>query len=130
MPISAQVEAELTQLEASERESYLASLGVDSSGVDRLIRAAFDTLSLKTYFTAGEKEVRAWPFEEGLTAPQCAAIIHTDFEKGFIRAEVTAYPDYVAAGGEKGAKEKGVMRLEGKDYLMKDGDIVHFRFNV
>lgn len=130
VPISAQIEAELTQLDEAEKADYLASLGVNSSGVDRLIQAAFQTLSLQTYFTAGEKEVRAWPFEKGMTAPQCAGIIHSDFEKGFIRAEVTAYDDYVAAGGEKGAKEKGLTRLEGKDYLMKDGDVVYFRFNV
>lgn len=128
--ISAQIEAELTQLADEEKQGYLESLGVTSSGVDRLIQAAFHTLGLVTYFTAGEKEVRAWPFPQGATAPQCAGIIHTDFEKGFIRAEVTAYTDYVASGGEKGAKEKGQMRLEGKDYRMQDGDVVHFRFNV
>lgn len=128
--ISAQIEAELTQLDGAERDEYLAGLGVQSSGVDGLIQAAFHTLDLLTYFTAGEKEVHAWPFTKGMTAPQCAGIIHTDFEKGFIRAEVTGYTDYVSAGGEKGAKEKGLMRLEGKEYLMKDGDIVHFRFNV
>lgn len=130
VPISAQIEAELTQLEGSEKADYLESLGVSSSGIDQLIQAAFKTLSLETYFTAGEKEVRAWPYDKGMTAPQCAGIIHTDFEKGFIRAEITAYTDYVASGGEKGAKEKGLMRLEGKEYLMKDGDVVHFRFNV
>jgi len=130
VPISAQIEAELTQLEGTEKADYLESLGVSSSGVDNLIQAAFATLSLETYFTAGEKEVRAWPYDKGMTAPQCAGIIHTDFEKGFIRAEVIAYNDYVGASGEKGAKEKGLMRLEGKDYLMKDGDVVHFRFNV
>lgn len=130
VPISAQMEAELMQLEDDEKMDYLESLGVSSSGVDSLIRAAFQTLSLVTYFTAGEKEVRAWPFEINMTAPQCAGIIHTDFEKGFIRAEITGYDDYVSAGGEKGAKEKGLMRLEGKEYLMKDGDVVHFRFNV
>jgi GTP-binding protein YchF len=128
--ISAQIEAELTELDEAEKRNYLESLGVSSSGVDQLIQAAFHTLGLVTYFTAGEKEVRAWPFPIGATAPQCAGIIHTDFEKGFIRAEITAYTDYVASGGEKGAKEKGLMRLEGKDYLMKDGDVVHFRFNV
>ena len=130
VPISAQIEAELTQLEGEEKADYLQSLGVTSSGVDNLIQAAFATLSLETYFTAGEKEVRAWPYEKGMTAPQCAGIIHTDFEKGFIRAEVTAYRDYEASGGEKGAKEKGLMRLEGKEYVMHDGDVVHFRFNV
>jgi len=130
VPISAQIEAELTQLEGEEKAGYLESLGVTSSGVDGLIQAAFATLSLETYFTAGEKEVHAWPYDKGMTAPQCAGIIHTDFEKGFIRAEITGYADYVSAGGEKGAKEKGLMRLEGKEYIMKDGDIVHFRFNV
>jgi GTP-binding protein YchF len=128
--ISAQIEAELSALSPDERNSYLESLGVKSSGVNNLIRAAFDLLGLKMYFTAGEKEVRAWPFPTGFTSPQCAGIIHTDFERGFIRAEVINYTDYVAAGSEKAAKERGLMRLEGKDYLMKDGDIVHFRFNV
>lgn len=128
--ISAQIEAELSELEDAEKQGYLESLGVATSGVDRLIQAAFKTLGLANYFTAGEKEVRAWPFELGFTAPQCAGIIHTDFEKGFIRAEVTGYEEYVTAGGEKGAKEKGFTRLEGKDYLMKDGDVVFFRFNV
>ena len=130
VPISAQIEAELTQLDEAEKADYLNSLGVQSSGIDALIQAAFKTLSLETYFTAGEKEVRAWPYDKGMTAPQCAGVIHTDFEKGFIRAEITAYTDYVACNGEKGAKEKGLMRLEGKEYLMKDGDVVHFRFNV
>jgi GTP-binding protein YchF len=130
VPISAQIEAELTQLDEAEKSGYLESLGVKSSGIDALIQAAFKTLSLETYFTAGEKEVRAWPYDKGMTAPQCAGVIHTDFEKGFIRAEVTGYTDYVSSNGEKGAKEKGLMRLEGKDYLMKDGDVVHFRFNV
>lgn len=130
VPICAQMEAELLQLEGQEKDDYLESIGVDSSGVDALIRAAFTTLNLVTYFTAGEKEVRAWPFHKGMTAPQCAGVIHTDFEKGFIRAEVTGYNDYVTAGGEKPAKEKGLMRLEGKEYLMLDGDVVHFRFNV
>ncbi len=130
VPICAQIEAELTQLEDDERASYLESLGVKTSGVDQLIKASFDTLGLINYFTAGVKEVRAWPFERGLTAPQCAGIIHTDFEKGFIRAEVTAFKDYVACAGEKVAKEKGLTRLEGKEYLMQDGDVVHFRFNV
>jgi GTP-binding protein YchF len=128
--ISAQIEAELAALEEEERKSYLESLGVKDSGVNNLIRAAFDTLGLVTYFTAGEKEVRAWPFEKGSTAPQCAGIIHTDFERGFIKAEVISYADYVNSGSEKGAKEKGLMRLEGKNYLMQDGDVVHFLFNV
>ena len=131
VPISAQIEAELASFEdQAEKLGYLETLGVESSGVDQLIRAAFTLLGLKTYFTAGEKEVRAWPFPEGYKAPQCAGVIHTDFEKGFIRAEVIAYADYVRLNGEKGAKEEGVMRLEGKEYVMKDGDVCHFRFNV
>lgn len=128
--ISAQIEAELSQLDPAEQKEYLDTLGVPASGVGDLIQAAFRTLDMVNYFTAGVKEVRAWPFTRGMTAPQCAGIIHSDFEKGFIRAEVTAYDDYVACGGEKGAKDKGLMRLEGRDYLMKDGDVVHFRFNV
>jgi len=128
--ISAQIEAELAALEAEERQSYLESLGVKDSGVNNLIRAAFDQLGLVTYFTAGEKEVRAWPFEKGFTAPQCAGIIHTDFERGFIKAEVISYNDYVSCGTEKACKEKGLMRLEGKSYVMQDGDVVHFLFNV
>jgi GTP-binding protein YchF len=128
--ISAQIEAELGSLDAEAQKEYLDSLGVADSGVNTLIREAFYLLGLYTYFTAGEKEVRSWPFPKGSTAPQCAGIIHTDFEKGFIRAEVIGYEDFVKAQGEKGAKEKGLMRLEGKDYVMKDGDVVHFRFNV
>lgn len=130
VPISAQIEAELSVLEESERQDYLESLGVSSSGIDQLIQASFRTLGLVSYFTAGVKEVRAWPFPSGFTAPQCAGVIHSDFERGFIRAEVIGYNDYVTYSGEKGAKEKGLMRLEGKEYLMKDGDVVHFRFNV
>lgn len=131
VPISAQIEAELQSLgDDSEKADYLETLGVDSSGVDQLIQAAYHLLGLKTYFTAGEKEVRAWPFNEGYRAPQCAGIIHTDFEKGFIRAEVTAYDDYVRLNGEKGAREEGVLRLEGKEYVVQDGDVMHFRFNV
>lgn len=131
VPISAQIEAELASFEdETEKKEYLETLGVESSGVDQLIRSAFTLLGLKTYFTAGEKEVRAWPFTEGYKAPQCAGIIHTDFEKGFIRAEVIGYDDYVRLNGEKGAKEEGVMRLEGKEYVVKDGDVMHFRFNV
>lgn len=128
--ISAQIEAELAALDPEERQSYLETLGVKDSGVNNLIRAAFDLLGLVTYFTAGEKEVRAWPFEKGSTAPQCAGIIHTDFERGFIKAEVISYNDYVSSGSEKHAKEKGLMRLEGKAYIMQDGDVVHFLFNV
>ncbi len=128
--ISAQIESELSVLDPAERASYLESLGVTDSGVNNLIRCAFDLLGLKTYFTAGEKEVRAWTFQNGYTAPQCAGVIHTDFERGFIKAEVIGYDDYITSGSEKSAKEKGLMRLEGKEYLMADGDVVHFRFNV
>jgi ribosome-binding ATPase len=129
--ISAQIEAELNSLgDPDEKAAYLAELGVTGSGIDDLIRASYTMLGLRTYFTAGEKEVRAWPFQEGFRAPQCAGVIHTDFEKGFIRAEVIGYDDYVACGGEKEAKEKGLLRLEGKDYVAKDGDVMHFRFNV
>lgn len=128
--ISAQIEAELAALSVDERDSYLQSLGVSDSGVNSLIRNAFELLGLKNYFTVGEKEVRAWPFPQGYTAPQCAGIIHTDFEKGFIRAEVIGYDDFISSGSDKTAKDRGLMRLEGKEYLMKDGDVVHFRFNV
>lgn len=128
--ICAQIEAELTQISDDEKQDYLDSLGVTDSGVNQLIRAAFASLGLYNYFTAGVQEVRAWPFPVGFTAPQCAGIIHTDFEKGFIRAEVTSYDDYVANGGEKVCKEKGLTKLEGKEYIMKDGDVVYFRFNV
>jgi hypothetical protein len=128
--ISAAIEAELATLSAEDRKEYLDSLGVSGSGVNDLIKSAFDLLGLKTYFTAGEKEVRAWPFEQGYSAPKCAGIIHTDFERGFIRAEIIGYDDYITSGSEKQAKEKGLMRLEGKEYVMADGDIVHFRFNV
>jgi ribosome-binding ATPase len=128
--ISAQIEAELSSLDPAERMSYLETLGVKDSGVNQLIRAAYDLLGLQTYLTAGEKEVRAWAFNKGMTAPQCAGIIHTDFERGFIKAEIVGFDDYIKSNGEKVAKEQGLMRLEGKDYVMKDGDVVHFRFNV
>jgi ribosome-binding ATPase len=105
-------------------------MGMEEPGLNRLIRAAFTLLGLQTYFTAGVKEVRAWTVKIGATAPQAAGVIHTDFERGFIRAEVTSYDDYIAFKGEHGAKEAGKMRLEGKDYIVKDGDVMHFRFNV
>src|SRR5262249_33805455 len=108
----------------------LADMGLEEPGLNRLIRATFDLLGLQTYFTAGPKEVRAWTVRKGATAPQSAGVIHTDFEKGFIRAEVISYDDYVSLTGEQGAKEAGKMRLEGKDYVVKDGDVMHFRFNV
>jgi GTP-binding protein YchF len=130
IPISAQIEAELGSLSEGEKADYLKSLGVATSGVDRLIQAAYDVLGLKTFLTAGPKESRAWPFVSGMTAQECAGEIHTDIARGFIRAEVISYSDYIASGGEKEAKEKGLMRQEGRDYLMQDGDVVYFRFNV
>ena len=128
--ISAAIEGELAQLEGEDKEMFLEDLGITHSGLDRLTRASFELLNLSTYFTAGVQEVRAWTFKNGYTAPQCAGIIHTDFEKGFIRAEVIAYDDYSSYGGETKAKDAGKARLEGKEYVMKDGDVVHFRFNV
>ncbi len=127
---SAKIEAELSELSKEERVEFLASLGLESAGLDRLIRAAYHLLGLQTYFTAGEKEVRAWTIHQGDTAPKAAAVIHTDFERGFIRAETIAYDDYIACGGEKVAREKGLLRSEGKEYVVKDGDVLHFRFNV
>ncbi|WP_367121178.1 redox-regulated ATPase YchF [Staphylococcus capitis] len=128
--ISAKIEEEIATLDDEDKEMFLEDLGIEEPGLDRLIRTTYDLLGLSTYFTAGVQEVRAWTFRQGMTAPQCAGIIHTDFERGFIRAEVTSYEYYVEHGGENGAKEAGKQRLEGKEYIMKDGDIVHFRFNV
>lgn len=128
--ISAKIEEEIATLDDEDKEMFLEDLGIEEPGLDRLIRTTYDLLGLSTYFTAGVQEVRAWTFRQDMTAPQCAGIIHTDFERGFIRAEVTSYDDYVEHGGENGAKEAGRQRLEGKDYIMQDGDIVHFRFNV
>lgn len=128
--ISAKIEEEIATLDDEDKEMFLEDLGIEEPGLNRLIRTTYDLLGLSTYFTAGVQEVRAWTFRQGMTAPQCAGIIHTDFERGFIRAEVTSYDDYVEYGGEQGAKEAGKQRLEGKDYIMQDGDIVHFRFNV
>lgn len=128
--ICAAMEMELIDMEESERLSFLDELGWKDTGLNRMIRAGYDILGLQTYFTAGEKEVRAWTFPSNAKAPQAAAVIHTDFEKGFIRAEVISYEDFVRYGGESGAKEAGKWRLEGKDYLVQDGDIMHFRFNV
>ena len=124
------LEAEIAELDDDERLEFLADLGMDEPGLDRVIRAGYKLLGLQTYFTAGPKEVRAWTVRQGATAPKAAAVIHTDFEKGFIRAEVTAYGDFVAGGGEAGAKEAGKWRLEGKEYVVQDGDVMHFRFNV
>jgi len=128
--VCAAIEAELVELDAAERKEYLDELGFDEPGLNRVIRAGYKLLGLQTYFTAGEKEVRAWTVHIGATAPQAAGEIHTDFEKGFIRAEVVSYDDFIACNGEHGAKEAGKLRLEGKDYIVKDGDIMHFRFNV
>ena len=113
-----------------EKQMFLESMGMEEPGLNRVIRAGYDLLHLQTYFTAGVKEVRAWTVRIGATAPQAAAVIHTDFEKGFIRAEVVAYDDFIQFKGEQGAKEAGKWRLEGKDYIVKDGDVMHFRFNV
>ncbi len=128
--ICAKLESEIADLSGEEKEIFLADMGMHEPGLDRLIRATFGLLGLQTYFTAGEKEVRAWTIHKGYTAPQSAGVIHTDFEKGFIRAEVIAYDDFIACKGEQGAKEAGKMRLEGKEYVVKDGDVMHFRFNV
>jgi len=121
---------EIAELEDEEKIEFLQELGLEEPGLNRVIRAGYELLGLQTYFTAGQKEVRAWTVRVGATAPQAAGVIHTDFERGFIRAEVTAYKDYDELNGEQGAKEAGKFRLEGKDYIMADGDVVHFRFNV
>jgi GTP-binding protein YchF len=128
--VCAAIEAELVELDAAERREYLHELGFEEPGLNRVIRAGYILLGLQTYFTAGEKEVRAWTTHIGATAPQAAGEIHTDFEKGFIRAEVVSYDDFIACNGEHGAKEAGKLRLEGKDYIVQDGDVMHFRFNV
>jgi hypothetical protein len=128
--ISAQIESEIAQLAPEERAEFLATLGLAEPGLDRLIREAYALLGLQTYFTAGPKEARAWTIPVGATAPQAAGVIHTDFEKGFIRAETIAYDDYVRLGGEAGARDAGKMRSEGKDYVVRDGDVMNFRFNV
>lgn len=128
--ICGSIEAEISELDDEEKETFLSGMGLSESGLDRLIRCGYEMLGLITYFTAGKKEVRAWTVQAGTKAPQAAAVIHTDFERGFIRAEVIAYDDYVSAAGEAGAKEKGLMRLEGKEYVTQDGDVMHFRFNV
>jgi hypothetical protein len=128
--ICAALEAEIAQLEDEDKLVFLQDMGMEEPGLNRLIRAGFNLLGLQTYFTAGVKEVRAWTVAVGATAPQAAGVIHTDFERGFIRAEVIAYGDYITYKGEQGAKEAGKMRLEGKEYIVKDGDVMHFRFNV
>lgn len=124
------LEAEIAELDEEDKAEFLADLGMEEAGLDRVIRAGYQLLGLHTYFTAGVKEVRAWTIREGATAPQAAGVIHTDFERGFIRAEVIAFDDFIAGKGEQGAKEAGKWRLEGKEYIVKDGDVIHFRFNV
>ncbi|PHR55082.1 MAG: redox-regulated ATPase YchF [Robiginitomaculum sp.] len=128
--ISAQIESELALLDAEERAEFLEAIGLEEPGLNRMIQTGYNLLGLQTYFTVGPKEARAWTFHEGWSAPKCAGVIHTDFERGFIRAETTAYDDYVEHGGEQGAKEAGKTRQEGKTYIVKDGDIMHFKFNV
>ena len=130
VPVCAAIEAEIAQLDEGDRAEFLAELKLSEPGLDRLIRAAYRLLGLQTFFTAGPKEVRAWTVRVGASAPQAAGVIHTDFERGFIRAEVIAFEDYVGLRGEAGAREAGKLRLEGKEYVMREGDVVHFRFNV
>ena len=130
IPVCAAIEAELIELDDAERDEFLDELGLDEPGLNRVIRGGYNLLGLQTYFTAGVKEVRAWTVAIGATAPQAAAVIHTDFEKGFIRAEVIAYDDFIEYKGEQGAKDAGKLRVEGKDYIVQDGDVMHFRFNV
>ncbi len=128
--ISAAIEAQIADLDEEEKSLFLADMGMQEPGLARVIRAGYALMGLQTYFTAGEKEVRAWTVQQGATAPQAAGVIHTDFEHGFIRAEVIGYEDFIACKGEQGAKEAGKMRLEGKEYIVRDGDVMHFRFNV
>lgn len=130
VPVCAAIEAEISQLDDDEKSMFLAEMGLEEPSLNRIIRAGYELLGFQTYFTAGVKEVRAWTIPVGATAPQAAGVIHTDFERGFIRAEVMSYDDFVAYKGEAGCKEAGKLRLEGKEYLVKDGDIMHFRFNV
>ena len=130
VPVCAAIEEELSQLEDADRDEFLKDLGLDEPGLNRVIRAGYKLLGLQTYFTAGVKEVRAWQLRAGSTAPQAAGVIHTDFERGFIRAETIGYDDFINLKGEAGAKEAGRLRLEGKDYIVKEGDVLHFRFNV
>jgi GTP-binding protein YchF len=130
VPFSAKIESELAELPAGDRAEFLASLGLTSAGLDRLIRAGYHLLGLQTYFTAGDPEVRAWTIHRGDAAPAAAGVIHTDFERGFIRAETASYDDFIALGGWKGARERGAVRSEGKDYIVQDGDVMLFRFNV
>ena len=129
--VAAKIESEIAELETyEERQMFLEEIGLQESGVSRLIKAAYSLLNLRTFLTAGSDEVRAWTFREGMKAPQCAGVIHTDFERGFIRAEVIKYDDYIELGGEAPCREAGKLSIEGKDYVVQDGDIMHFRFNV
>jgi GTP-binding protein YchF len=130
VPVCAAIEEELAQLDDADKLAFLADMGLDEPGLDRVIRAGYKLLGLQTYFTAGEKEVRAWTVRRGSTAPQAAGVIHTDFERGFIRAETIAYDDYIKYKGEAGARDAGRLRLEGKEYVVQEGDVLHFRFNV
>ena len=130
VPVSAAIEEELSQLDDADRDDFLKDLGLDEPGLNRVIRAAYTLLGLQTYFTAGVKEVRAWTIHIGDTAPQAAGVIHTDFERGFIRAQTIAFDDFIAYKGEQGAKDAGKMRAEGKEYVVKDGDVLNFLFNV
>jgi GTP-binding protein YchF len=130
LPLCAGIEAEISQLDDQDRADFLREMGLEEAGLDQVVRAGYRLLNLLTFFTAGKKEVRAWTVPSGSTAPQAAGRIHTDFEKGFIRAEVTAFEDFIALGGEQGAKEAGKLRLEGKNYVVAEGDVMHFRFNV
>jgi len=128
--VCAEIESELSEMDDEDRVEFMAEMGLEEPGLNRVINAGYSLLHLQTYFTAGVKEVRAWTVKQNATAPQAAGVIHTDFEKGFIRAEVVAYDDFIEFNGESGAKEAGKWRLEGKEYRVKDGDVVHFRFNV
>ena len=130
VPVCAAIEEDLSQLDDADKLAFLQDMGLDEPGLNRVIRAGYKLLGLQTYFTAGEKEVRAWQVKKGATAPQAAGVIHTDFERGFIRAETIAYDDYIKYKGEAGARDAGRLRLEGKEYLVKEGDVLHFRFNV
>jgi len=128
--VCAAIEAEIAQLDESERAEFLAELGLAEPGLNRVIRAAYRLLGLETFFTAGPKEVRAWTVHVGSTAPQAAGVVHTDFERGFIRAEVIGFADYITGNGEAGARDAGKLRLEGKEYIVQEGDVMYFRFNV
>ena len=130
VPVSAAIESQIADMSDEDKQLFLEDMGMDEPGLNRVVRAAYQLLGLQTFFTAGPKEARAWTVRAGSTATQAAGVIHTDFERGFIRAEVASYDDYVACGGEQGAKEAGKLRLEGKDYTVRDGDVIHFRFNV